>query len=105
MSISFHCYAAQPEDAYNLMATWQAELDEPTTQEVLRRALIAVWTIGGVADLSQLLNTGYEARSQMDVQFGVASNLEKDLGSIEHIEIAGDVDTNQGHVQTNFEIP
>lgn len=105
MVVSFHCYAPEQEQAYNFMAQWQAALELQTIQAILRSAKIAVWTIGGVADLTQLLNTGYEARAQMDVQFGIASNLAEDLGSIETVEIQGQVDTDVEIVDLNFDVP
>lgn len=95
MTVSFHCYAREQEDAYNLMALWQASLELQQTQENLRAGGIAVWLIGDVADLSELLNTGYEGRAHMDVQFGVVSNLVQDLGEIDEFELTGTVDTDQ----------
>lgn len=89
MSVSFHCYALTPEDAYNYMALWQGALALESVQNLLRRTAIAVWLIGNVADLSQLLNTGYEGRSQMDVQFGITSNMKEDLGEIDTVQISG----------------
>lgn len=95
MTISFHCYAQEQETAYNLMTLWQGSLELFQTQSNLKAAGIAVWLIGNVADLTQLLNTGYEGRSQMDVQFGISSNLSEDLSAIEHVEAVGTVDTGQ----------
>lgn len=105
MSVSFHCYTKEHEDAYNFMTLWQTSLDLRTVQEDLRRTGIAVWIIGTVADLSQLLNTGYEARAQMDVQFGVAANLTEDLGEIDSAQIHGDIDTDQGIKTIDFTVP
>ena len=99
MVVSFHCYSREQEDAYNLMALWQASLELQQTQENLRKAGIAVWVIGNVADLSALLNTGYEGRSHMDVSFGVASNLTQDLSEIDTAEVTGLVNTDQGIVK------
>lgn len=105
MTISFHCYAQEQETAYNLMALWQGSLELFQTQANLKAAGVAVWLIGNVADLSQLLNTGYEGRSQMDVQFGVASNLTENLGEIDTAEITGTVDTLQGTVEVFVTAP
>ena len=105
MSVSFHVYALDKDQAYNYMALWQACLDQFTTQEWLRRAGIAVWLIGNVADLSQLLNTGYEGRTQMDVQFGIASNLTEDLGAIEKVAVTGTIQTDTGTVVVPFTEP
>ena len=105
MTVSFQCFAAQQEEAYEIMSLWQAQLELNTVQEYLRRSKIAVWLIGGVADLTQLHNTGYEARSQMDVTFGIASNLDEDLGSIETVGVEGEVDTDQEIIEVNFDAP
>ena len=104
-SVSFHCYAEDQETAYNYMALWQMQLDMTETQERLRNAGIAVWTIGDVADLSQLLNTGYEGRAQLDAQFGIAFNLTQDLGCIETVEVEGTIDVDKtDKVQQDFTI-
>ena len=94
MTVSFDAYAESHEDAYNLLSLWQTALDEENTQALLREAGIAVWTIGTVADLSALLNTGYEGRAHMDCQMGIAMNLQSDLGEIAKVPIAGQVDGN-----------
>jgi len=93
MTVSFHCYAPSSDAAYKYMGLWQASLEMKAIQEALRKKGIAVWTIGNVADLSKLLNTGYEKRTHMDVQFGISSNLTEDLGAIETAKVDGSVDT------------
>ncbi len=102
--VSFHCYAADQETAYNYMCLWQMSLYSELTQENLRRAGIAVWTIEDVADLSQLLNTGWEGRAHLDAQFGIAFNMTEDLGTIEEIEVTGEVDTDKKIVEEEFTI-
>lgn len=94
MACSFHCYGRSKEEAYELMSLWQLSLNQKTTQEALRKSGMAVWLIGNVADLTQLLQTGFEARSQMDVSFGIAFNLTEDLGRIENTKVIGTVDGN-----------
>lgn len=105
MTVSFHCYAQEQETAYNLMALWQGSLELFETQSNLKAAGIAVWLIGNVADLSQLLNTGFEGRSQMDVQFGIASNLSEDLSAIEQVDVQGTVDTESDTVVIDIVAP
>lgn len=97
MTVSFNCYGRSHEEAYNYMALWQSSLELESVQADLRKAGIAVWLNGNVADLSALLNTGFEGRAQMDVQFGVASNLTENLGEIDTITIEGTVTTDQGN--------
>jgi len=99
MMVSFQCYAQQQETAYNLMALWQGSLELEQVQENLRKAGIAVWVIGNVADLSALLNTGYEGRAQMDCSFGIASNLTQDLGQIDTAEVTGKVTFDGGEAE------
>ena len=94
MILSFSCYAETQEEAYAIMTTWQSALELPTVQERCRAAKMPVWGSEPVVDLSQLLNTGWEARAQMDAYFGLASNVEVDLGAIETVEGVGTVNTN-----------
>lgn len=104
MSVSFHVYDVDQEDAYNAMALLQSKLDQFGTQELLRKSGIAVWIIGNVADLSALLNTGYEGRSQMDCQFGIAANLTEDVGQIKKVGITGTAHTDGSDATTSFEV-
>jgi hypothetical protein len=99
MSVSFDCYGNTHEEAYNYMTAWQCGLDREDVQENLRRVGIAVWTIGNVADLSQLLNTGYEGRAHMDCTFGIAVNTQSDTGEIDTVPVQGTVDI--GNSQEN----
>jgi hypothetical protein len=91
MTISFHCYGKSHEEAYNYMSLWQAALGTEPILEDLRAKGIAVWIIGNVADLSILLNTGYEGRSHMEVTFGIASNIVSDYGRMEHVTVNGTI--------------
>ena len=100
MTVDFDCYAKSHEDAYNLMGIWETALDLEDIQAVLREAKIAVWIIGGVVDLSKLLNTGYEGRAHMTCQFGIAMNLQSDLGEIDSAEVTGTVTTPGGTSET-----
>lgn len=96
MTVSFNTYGNSHEEAYNLMALWQAGLDEENTQALLRQSGIGVWKIGSVADLSALLNTGYEGRAQMDVTFGLVSSVTSNLGEIDTVPVQGTVTSDQG---------
>lgn len=95
LTCSFQCYGRSHEEAYNFMVLWQAHLETETTQANLRLAGIALWLNGSVEDLSALLNTGYEGRAGMDVQFGIASNLSEDQGEIDTVIIQGTVTSDQ----------
>lgn len=104
MTVSFDAYGRSHEEAYNYMLAWQCALDREDIQEDLRRQGIAVWQIGNVADLSQLLNTGYEGRSHMDCTFGYAVNTQSDLGAIEEAPIKGTVNTDSGNLQVELNV-
>jgi hypothetical protein len=101
MTVSFQTYGNTHEEAYNYMGLLQTALDLSDVQENLRRAGIAVWTIGNVADLSQLLNTGFEGRTQMDCTFGIAMNLSSDLGAEESVEVMGAVAVGSENINTD----
>lgn len=92
MVASFNVYGSTHEQAYGLAALWQARLDQHPVRELLRRDGVAIWLIGEIRDLSILLGTGFEGRAQMDVQFGLASNLTADLGAMEEFPIVGSQD-------------
>lgn len=98
MSVEFNCFGNSHEEAYNYMCLWQSALELETVQADLRTAQIAVWLNGNVADLSALLNTGFEGRAQMDVQFGIAANMTADLGEIDTAIVTGSILTDQGTV-------
>lgn len=76
MAVSFQAYGTSHEQAYGMMALWQAALQRTDVQEALRLATISVWDIGDVRDLSALVWTKFEGRAQMDVTFGVLSQLQ-----------------------------
>ena len=91
MTVDFNSYADSHENAYNIMATWQTALDLEDIQAILRAAGVAVWIIGDVADLSKLLDSGYEGRAHMTCTFGIAMNLQSDLGEIDTVQVSGTV--------------
>jgi hypothetical protein len=105
MTVEFNCYAQTHEDAYNYGALLQASLDLENVQSYLRENGIAVWIIGNLADLSALLNTGYEGRSHLDCTFGIASNITSSLGEMDTVTVDGAIDTNAGIVNTTTNAP
>lgn len=102
MTIDFDSYGTSHEEAYNLMAIWQTALDLEDIQAILRQAGVAVWIIGNVADLSKLLNTGYEGRAHMTCTFGIAMNLQSDLGEIDSVKVGGTVQEAPGGTQVTI---
>jgi hypothetical protein len=105
MVVSFKAYAVDQEQSYNWLALWQSALEQRAIQAELRKAGIAVWVIGSVADISLLLNTGYEGRSNLDVQFGVAANVTEDLGSIETVQMHSEVEHEKGTDENDSTVP
>lgn len=100
MAVSFQAYGTTHEEALGLMATWQAALDQPPTLDALGRAGLAVWTVGAVADISILVNTGYEGRAQMDCVFGLASNTTIRLDTIVAAPVSGTITLEDSLEQT-----
>lgn len=97
MVVDFNFYGLSHEEAYSYGALWQAALEQETTQAVLRAAGVAVWlNAGPLRDLSALLNTAFEGRCQLEVAFGVASNVTEDRSSIDKVDLDGTVTTDQG---------
>ena len=96
MTVEFNSYGRSHEEAYNYMALWQGSLDLSNIQADLRTVGIGVWIIGNVADLSQLMNTGYEGRAHMECTFGIAFNISSDLSYIETVVAEGTVQTDSG---------
>jgi hypothetical protein len=101
ITVGFNAYGRTHEEAYNYMEVWRSALDLDTVQQDLRSAQpqsIAVVLMETIADVSQLLNTGYEGRAHLDVIFGVAANLVETLGEMDTAPIAGTVETDSGVV-------
>jgi hypothetical protein len=95
MTVGFDCYGTSHEEAYNYMSLWQTALDLEDIQADLRQYGIAVSLMTTVADLSALLNTGFEGRAHLDVIFNIAMNLSSDLGAEESVEVQGAITTDQ----------
>lgn len=97
--VDFNVYGNTHEESYNYGTLWQSSLELESTQAVLRAAGIAVWlNAGPLRDLSELLNTGFEGRCQLEVSFGIASNLNEDRSYIAQVEVDGTVTTDQGEI-------
>lgn len=103
MTMIFNAYGKTHEDAYNLMMLWQSALDEELVIDYLNSKGISVSVIGGVADLSALLNTGYEGRAHLDCTFLITAGVTSDLGEIETVSIQGEVATPQEIVDIDIE--
>lgn len=105
MAVSFESYGRSHEEAYSLMALWQARLDQAPTQQLLDAQNMAVYRIGAVQDLSQLLNAAWEGRAQMDVTFGLTSQSVADVGAIDSVNVSGLVSIDATDVDVTLSVP
>lgn len=62
-------------------------LEDPNRRLPLTKAGLAVWNKSAIIDVTELIETGYESRAQVDYIMGMASNREADLGIIEKVAI------------------
>lgn len=104
ITAQFDCYATTHEQAYSYMALWQGSLDTIPVQQDLREIGLAVWQILDNTDSTALLNTGFEGRALLEVYFGIVSNLVKDLGSMEHFPIKGEIFSDSGTDTVNYTV-
>lgn len=74
-------------DAQDLLLQLQDALEDPIKRETLDQAGLAPWEVGDILDVTELVETGYEPRAQIDITMGIVSNREADFGAIETVEI------------------
>lgn len=86
----------------DLLVKLQDSLEDETRRIDLTTAGLAVWFSTDILDITELLETGFEARAQFDIEFGIASNRETDLGKIDKVKIQGTVN---GEEQDEFQVP
>ena len=81
-------------DSLAIVDQVQTLMDSPNIFPLLRNddVDLAVVERGGVDDISELLDTGYEARVSMDVVFNAAVNVVVDPGTIESVEWSGEIE-------------
>lgn len=89
-------------DAQDMMIQLQDSLEDDNRRSILTSAGLAVWFSSDILDVTELLETGYEPRAQLDVEFGIASNRETDFGAIETVQIEPTID---GNTEPEFEVP
>lgn len=89
MGAGFDAFGRSHEEAYGLMAAFQASLEYPPVVSLLQAAGLAVWSIGDVADISATLATTYEGRAHLDVIFGMIASTTLDLGRIDYVPLTG----------------
>lgn len=89
MLVGFDAYAKDHESAYEIMGNLQAALDTEATQMLLAQNGVAVWRQNSVMDLSMLIETGFEGRAHMDVEFGMASSVRTRVDNILSVDLQG----------------
>jgi hypothetical protein len=100
MDVTFDTYAKTHETAYNVAAIIQARLMQIPTRDMFRASGLVVNSVGGVSDVSELLNTFYEGRAQVDVSFGFVTAMDVDMGRMDTFEIASRVAPNPDETYT-----
>ena len=89
-------------DAFDNMSKLQDSLEDSVGREELTKAGLAVWNSNDILDVTELLESGYEPRAQLDIEFGIVSNRVVDLGAIETVKITG---TANGIEDPEFSVP
>lgn len=81
-----------------------SKMDDPYAS--IERKGIGIVDRGDVVDISDLMETGYERRAQLDVIFNAAKNLPSSIKPIERASISGTLkEGNQGeHEVESFEV-
>ena len=64
--------------------------------EDLHRQGLSVWSLGAILDLTEVIETGFEPRAQMDVIMGISSNRDAELGVIESVEYVANIQDEDG---------
>ncbi len=79
-------------EAQDRLIRIQDSVEDPNLKGALEEAGLAVWQTDDILDTTELLETGYEPRAQLDITMGIASNRTIDLGAIEEVRITPKID-------------
>lgn len=88
--------------AHDLLAQVMDSVDDPELREPLTVAGLAVMSVGDILDLTELVESGFEARAGMDMFMGIAANRDTGLLTIDKVEITATVG---GQTDPTFEVP
>ena len=97
-SLSIQAYGADFNDVLGDALTF---LDDPEKRQVLRDSDIGVTGKGSVIDISARLPTGFESRASLDILFNSSNNKQTGIGTIEHVNVSGELETPDGNVITS----
>lgn len=98
-SLSVQIYGSSCDDDFDhidILSDISTYLDDLDKRDQLRAdADIAVTSKGTAADISRLLGAGFERRGSLDIGFNSSNNKETNVGTIEHVEIIGTIESAQ----------
>lgn len=80
------------DNALDTMAAVRDSLDRADVQEVFEDGEIAHLDEGPITDLTELQETIYEERAQMDLTLSFVASSEVDVGTIEEVVLEGEAD-------------
>lgn len=89
------------EAAIATLARVRDSLDRPDIVEFFVTAGITILEDGQINDLTELLETQYEERGQMDLTVAFVAGSEVDVKTIEHAEITGTIDDREIPIEIN----
>ena len=89
-------------DAQNKCIILQDSLEDETRRVELTAAGLAVFLSGVILDTTVELESGFEPRAQFDIEFGIASNRDADLGQIKTTILTATID---GQEEDSFQVP
>lgn len=87
MMVSVQAFGNAPGVAAQIAKDLNASLSRTTVLDLLRKDGLSVHDQGSPLNISALEETEHEDRSQFDVMFGVAENVNDDQGAIETVTI------------------
>lgn len=97
---------AYGNDSISAMSDLLSSIDIPSIHTDLSNAKLAIANTPSILDLTAMLETTFEDRRGMDVQFYTVDNTSITLSSIERVEIEGTLTTPAGStIISNFTVP
>lgn len=102
-TLSINAFRSGNNDALSRIL---ALLDVPQYYEQLKEdADIAVTNRGSVVDISSLLDTGFEGRSALDIEFNSSIKVSNiGVGLIESVQVEGELETEDGRIINTSDI-
>lgn len=83
-TLSLNCYGSSALERANFVSS---SLEKPTVIEKFNTAGLVIVKVEQVNDLSIVIDTAFETRSQVDIKFRIAQVVEDNIGFIEIVEI------------------